>query len=55
MELGNSIDTQVVEDKIAEQKPGCCASLIYTVSILYQYSSHIYCKYNISIILSFNL
>ena len=33
MELGTSIDDQVIEDKIAQLNPGHCASIIYTVII----------------------
>ena len=32
LELGDGIDTQVVEDKISALNPGQCASIIYTVS-----------------------
>ena len=31
IELGANIDTQVIEKKVAELNPACCASLIYTV------------------------
>ena len=34
LELGDSIDSKIVEDKISALNPGHCASLIYTVSIL---------------------
>lgn len=32
MELGKDIDTEVVENKIANQQPHQCALLIYTVN-----------------------
>ena len=34
LELGEGIDTQVVEDKISALKPDQCCSLIYTVCII---------------------
>ena len=34
MELGDDVDTSLVENKIAAQKPHQCALLIYTVSCM---------------------
>ncbi len=36
MELGKDIETSVIEDKVAAMKPNQCATLVYTVSNLYQ-------------------
>ena len=33
LELGDSIDAKIVEDKITALNPSQCASLIYTVSV----------------------